>query len=451
MQWQVVGCSAIGTKHFTRELPCQDAVGYEIIPGDDQFIIGAVSDGMGSARRADVGSQLAVKTALSQMKSIKCWEHKPKNDEQVKDIFYSVLGKVKEALKKQAENGGYSVEDLDCTLLAFVATPKWLAAMQVGDGLIVVRPRAGNYQLLFMPDKGEYANVTTPVTSSHALEEMQACVKSGSYEFICAATDGIENISLVKPENWKPFEGFFKPLEEQIMLSKNTIINKKEEIEFFLNSEQINQNTDDDKTLLLCAYSDFTKVKNTIYQNNLQPPTATEQSTIPEKFKPSTPNNKISKQQKIQDRINYEIGYVKGRIVKKLAAYGITPEVKIEQYCLVCNLISDRILNNQDKLSQIVRKAVIHSEILRLTKVKKIAVYHFIKDSDNYSWLEEFNVGGLPNRLLDIATIITIAGCLTLVFGLMKTFLPGILGMIIYFIFSLIIVSCIWFLISRRD
>lgn len=451
MQWQVIGRSAIGTKHITGGTPCQDAVDYEIIPGD-QIIIGAVSDGMGSASRSEVGSKLAVKTALSQMKSTRCWQNQPENDEQVQDIFYAVLGTVKAALKKEAEKGGYSVEDLDCTLLVFVATPNWLAAMQVGDGQIVVRPRDGNYQLLFMPDKGEFANVTTPVTSSHALEEMQVCFKSGSYKFICAATDGIENISLVKPEGWRPFEGFFKPLEEQIMLSTNSLDHKKKEINDFLNSEQINQKTDDDKTLLLCAYSDFTNVQNTVSPKNLQPPTAkTQQSTMPEKVQPSTPDNKISKQQEIQNSIDYEIGIITDRIVKKLAAYGITPEIKIEQSCLVCDLISERSLNDKNRFSEIVRKAVVESKILRLTKIKKIEVYNFIKNDKNYLWLKKINVGLVPNKFLEIAIVITIAAGMTLVFGLIKTFFAGSSSIIICFIFSLALISCIWFPRVRRD
>jgi serine/threonine protein phosphatase PrpC len=450
MQWQVVGCSAVGTKHIVRETLCQDAVCYEMISG--QVIIGAVSDGMGSAKRSDVGSELAVKTALSQIKITQCWLNQPQNDEGVRDIFRSVLGKVQAALKQKAENEGYSVEDLNCTLLAFVATPKWLAAMQVGDGLIVVRPKGRDYQLLFMPDKGEHPNQTTPVTSSHALEEMQVCVKSGSYEFICVATDGIENISLVKPENWRPFEGFFKPLEEQIMLSKNNLDHKKKEINDFLNSEQINQKTDDDKTLLLCAYSEFTNVENTIYQKNLQAPTSkTQQSTMPKNVQPSTPDNKIFKEQEIQDSINYEIGSITNTIVKKLAAHGITPEIKIEESCLVCDLLSERILNDRNRLSEIVRKAVIESKILRLTKITKIKVYNFTKNDENYLWLKKINVGLVPNKFLEIAIVITIAAGMTLVFGLIKTFFAGSSSIIICFIFSLALISCIWFPRVRRD
>ncbi|MBE9184936.1 protein phosphatase 2C domain-containing protein [Microcoleus sp. LEGE 07076] len=257
MEWQVVGVSVQGSYHIDQKLPCQDAAKYETF-SDNQIIIGAVSDGMGSARHSEIGSALAVNTALSEIKSRMCWQHQPSN-EQVRDIFYTVLETVKASLKEEAEKKGYSLKDLACTLLIFVATPKWLAAMQVGDGLIVVRRSKGeNYELLFRPDKGKrYPNETTPVTSSYAEREMQVDVKSGCYQFICAGTDGIENISLVKREAWRPFENFFKPLEEQIMLSQNTVNQKEMEIEDFLNSEQVNQETDDDKTLLLCVYSNF--------------------------------------------------------------------------------------------------------------------------------------------------------------------------------------------------
>ena len=446
MQWQVVGCSAIGTKHIVGETLCQDAVCYEMISG--QVIIGAVSDGMGSAKRSDVGSKLAVQTALSQIKNTQYWLNQPKNDEGAREIFRSVLGKVQAALKKEAENEGYSVEDLNCTLLAFVATPEWLAAMQVGDGLIVVRPKGQDYQLLFMPDKGEHPNETTPVTSSHALEEMQVCVKSGSYEFICAATDGIENISLIKPENWRPFEGFFKPLEEQIMLSTKSLAHKKKEIEDFLNSEQINQKTDDDKTLLLCAYSDFTNLENlnTVYQNNLQDKIANiPQSTITGTVQPST-HNTVSQKQKRREDIQSEIVAITARIYRIFengGAYGITPEIKIDRSYLVCALISDRSLNDKDMLSHVVHKAVIDSKILSLIQITKIKVYNFTKDSKTPCWSENFNV---PNKLLEIAIVIIIAAGMTLIFGLIKTFLDGILSIIISFIFSLIVISCIWFL-----
>ena len=40
------------------------------------------------------------------------------------------------ALQQQADSKDYSVNDLACTLLVFVATPYWVAAMQLGMDLL---------------------------------------------------------------------------------------------------------------------------------------------------------------------------------------------------------------------------------------------------------------------------------------------------------------------------
>lgn len=452
MQWQAVSCSSPGTYHIDQDIPCQDAAKYETDSGN-QIIIGAVSDGMGSARQSHIGSRLAVDTVISELKGMISCQDQLKNDEELREIFLSIVRRVQDALKNKAKEEGYSVEDLGCTLLAFVATPNRLAAMQVGDGQIVIRLKGGNYELLFMPDKGKYPNETTPVTSSHALKGMKFCLKSGCYEFICAATDGIENISLIKTENWKPFEGFFKPLEEQIMLSANTLADKEKEIDQFLNSEKINKSTDDDKTLLLCVYSsNFTNLQNTSSKNEFPPEIANTQEFIITQTVQPPRHNTVSEEQKKQESIYREIATITERIFEKLGKHRdrITPEFKIEESCLVCYLISDSALNKKEQLSQIVCKAVINSKILPLTKVTKIQVHNFIKNSDNSCWVEEINVSSLANRFLEIAPVIIIAAGMTLVLGLIKTFLTGILSIIICFIFSLIVISCIWFARFRK-
>ncbi|WP_338422937.1 protein phosphatase 2C domain-containing protein [Anabaena sphaerica] len=77
-----------------------------------------------------------------------------------------------------------------------MATPEWVAAMQIGDGFIVMRCQDAEYQILFKPDKGEFFNETTFVTSVNALEEMQVEVFPGKQGFICASTDGLEKVQL---------------------------------------------------------------------------------------------------------------------------------------------------------------------------------------------------------------------------------------------------------------
>ena len=180
--------------------------------------------------------------------------HQPQSlgEQAVRQLLTKTVKKVVTALEEQAASEGYSVDDLACTLLGFIAKPNWVAAMQIGDGFIVLRSREENSQLLFPPDKGEYINETTFVTSANALEAMRVCVKMGNPEFICASTDGLERLA-IHMSDWTPFAPFFQPLEEYL---RETSAPEQEEeyLISFLNSDRLNARTDDDKTLLLCLY-----------------------------------------------------------------------------------------------------------------------------------------------------------------------------------------------------
>ncbi len=258
MIWQAVAKSVIGTKHIRSKKPCQDYSGYKL-EKNNEVMLGAISDGMGSALYSDRGSQLAVSFSLNYLQRSRVWDLEP--DKQNRDyfsiFFKNLLIDIRQELAEFARKSRCFIRDLDCTLIVFVATPNWLAAMQVGDGLLVIRSQNySDYQLVFKPDKGEYANETTSVTSTSAEKEMLSRLIIEPIDFICAATDGVENIALLKRQTWVPFAGFFSGLE-QIMTLENTLHEKEEDIEEFLDGDRINTKTDDDKTLLLCRYSDF--------------------------------------------------------------------------------------------------------------------------------------------------------------------------------------------------
>ena len=252
MDWKAVARSEIGTSHQKQGIVCQDYGDYRIF---DNVIVGAVADGAGSAKHSDNGSKLAVETVLKCFSDINEYPQKqdsqPLSKEEAQKLFAEIVNQVITELHNQADKEDYSVNDLACTLLVFVATPDWFAAMQIGDGFIVVRSQESEYKLLFQPDKGEFANETTFITSTNALEEMQVEVISQKQEFICASTDGLEKVA-IRLSDWKPFPPFFKPLEEYLHES----VNPKEDkyLTEFLNSERLNSRTDDDKTLLLCLF-----------------------------------------------------------------------------------------------------------------------------------------------------------------------------------------------------
>lgn len=265
MTWKAIARSEQGTSHIHLNMCCQDYGDYKLI---NNVIIGAVSDGAGSAKFSNIGSQIAVKTALLHLEkwllklkqkqpNLK-WQ-KPIPEDKARKVFSGTLKYVVNALNEKL-NKNCSLKDLACTLLVFIATPDWIAAMQIGDGFIVVRSENLEYQLLFHPVKGEYANETTFVTSSNAQSEMQVKVLEGNQTFICASTDGLERLA-ISFHDCKPFPGFFRPFEEGIKIANNLEL-EAEDIARWMVSEEVNARTDDDKTMLLCIYDGEEKLKD---------------------------------------------------------------------------------------------------------------------------------------------------------------------------------------------
>ncbi|GEM_PF-610007 len=268
--WKVIAHSVMGTSHQKIELPCQDSGDYLII---DNILIGAVSDGAGSAKFSQIGSNLAVKKTLLYLKAWLNWiqENQPERDftqpiseTEAEQLFLQTLEKVIDRLKKETEKG-YSFKDLSCTLLAFIATPHWLSAMQIGDGFIVVRSEQFQYELLFPPTKGEYANETIFVTSRNALSELQCCVINEPIKFICASTDGLEKLAITfNKDGYIPHYPFFEAFEEGIV--KNNYQEESDSILDWLDSEKVNARTDDDKTILVCLNDTISVKANQIHK-----------------------------------------------------------------------------------------------------------------------------------------------------------------------------------------
>lgn len=53
MGWKAIARSATGTSHLKQQMPCQDYGSYKIL---NNVMVGAVADGAGSAKYADVGA-----------------------------------------------------------------------------------------------------------------------------------------------------------------------------------------------------------------------------------------------------------------------------------------------------------------------------------------------------------------------------------------------------------
>lgn len=262
MTWKATVHSAIGTRHEQRGQSCQD---YGNFREKGFYLLGAVSDGAGSAKYAEAGAQIAVESALGAIAQILAKQFaSPLQDAPIlpqdtidtiaPDLFKQVFAHVLSTLNQEAIDSGCELRDLNCTLLAFAATPQWIAAMQIGDGFMVVRSQTETtYRLLFKPDKGEFINETLFVTTPNVLKDLQINVVAVESPFVCAATDGLERVA-IHLQDWLPHAPFFQPFET--CLSQIADQSEREAyLKTFLNSERLNAKTDDDKTLLMCAYN----------------------------------------------------------------------------------------------------------------------------------------------------------------------------------------------------
>lgn len=254
--WKAIARSVIGSCHQAQQIPCQDYSEYQLL-GSGNIIIGAVADGAGSAVLSHLGAKIAVKSALAYLER---WHrfrerHVPfsssnLSESQLTQFFSKLIQRIQQTLAEQAQTLNCPMPSLATTLLIFAASQEGVIAMQIGDGFLLVRPKGEDYQLLFRPDKGEFINETTFVTSATALNFLQVIICPKPIEFICAATDGLEKVA-IKYSDWSPFPPFFSPLEAFL---KETLDPEAEAnyLEQFLNSERLNHRTQDDKTLLLC-------------------------------------------------------------------------------------------------------------------------------------------------------------------------------------------------------
>ncbi len=291
MNWKIISHSVMGTSHEKGNIPCQDYGSYKVI---NNILIGVVSDGAGSAKHSQIGSQLTVETTINNLtrwfKNISQEypdiEQNPFDQSYMKQVFQENWEIVIQNLQEKTKEG-YSYKDLSCTLLAFIATPNWIAAMQIGDGFIVVHSQEedSNYELLFPPSKGEYANQTVFVTSQNALSELQSCVINAPQKFIFASTDGLEKLAIKYINNsYLPYKDFFQPFEEDI--ENNKLEEEKESVLAFLNSQDVNKRTDDDKTVLICLFDE-----NFVNSTPNQPPKITRPGKA---RKPNSINTTIS-------------------------------------------------------------------------------------------------------------------------------------------------------------
>lgn len=247
--WRVAAASAAGTSHVEKGQPCQDATMWTATP--EGFLILAVADGATSAQLGHVGAKVAARAAVQHLSGFRsklpplaadvAWQH----------LLTECLTVAREALGREAQSRGTHVDHLASTLILVAATPKGVAAAQIGDGAVVVQDANGDLVALTQPQQGEFLNETTFLISPDAFETLQFAVRSSPASHVAAFSDGLQMLALKMPDQ-TPHRPFFAPLFDFIARTENPD-DAATQLREFIQSPRIAQRTSDDISLILAT------------------------------------------------------------------------------------------------------------------------------------------------------------------------------------------------------
>jgi hypothetical protein len=247
--WRYVDASAVGRSHRENDAPCQDRCACAVVASADggDVLISVVSDGAGSAARAEIGAQAVCETFIDEVS--RAVRRSSDLDRLADELVRSWFLAVRERLRTLARAERTELREYAATALLAIASDHQTLCARIGDGGIVVRRRPdAAFEVALWPQAGEYANQTYFVTDDTAAE----CIAIVRFDDVCdviAFSDGLQNLAL-ETATRSAFSPFFVPLVATVRNSGDAPRLQAELVEF-LNSPSINARTDDDKSLVV--------------------------------------------------------------------------------------------------------------------------------------------------------------------------------------------------------
>lgn len=250
--WRYVRASVIGTSHLTTDKNCQDANEILLLSdsnGEDILVLVA-SDGAGSAEKSEEGSQLACKLFVSSVENHLF--HGGTLSQIDSDLIDTWINTIHESIRDKAKASESTPRDYACTFLAIIVGQTSAISAQIGDGAIVIGIN-GAYETVIWPQSGEYANATYFITDDSFINNLHITPIDKTIDEVAVFTDGIQMLALHYASK-TVFEPFFRPMFNVLRKEESgECLNLNAGLIEYLNSQQINERTDDDKTLLLAT------------------------------------------------------------------------------------------------------------------------------------------------------------------------------------------------------
>ena len=203
-KWRHAQGLMIGNDHIDSGLPCQDNVYYMAKNG---IHVLAVSDGAGSKKYSQYGSEIATKSVceylLEEFDNLTiASETYGKNaleiEESQKLIKESIFNYVKRRIKAKADDLQVELDELACTLLFVAKKDDKIIMGHIGDGVIAGLFNSGANEMLRVlshPENGEQINITFFMTDPDAIEHFRISIqRHTNLTGIMLMSDGPEEV-----------------------------------------------------------------------------------------------------------------------------------------------------------------------------------------------------------------------------------------------------------------
>ena len=248
--WTAVAASCQGVSHKTTETRRQDNFTLFFVGERKQYLCTIVSDGAGSASHGGQGASLVCRFMGSHIRHHLTSTETLPTDELIESWFDDVRDRIASA----ATSRSLANRDFAATAICVISDGEATVLAHVGDGCVVGRDIAdAAWHPLSWPDQGEYAATTFFVTDDRAIR-LRITRPNRQIDAVAAFTDGIERLALDFSDDTahQPFfAGIIRPVEDSEISGIDMPLSQK--LKAFLDSDRINERTDDDKTLVLAA------------------------------------------------------------------------------------------------------------------------------------------------------------------------------------------------------
>ena len=220
--------------------------------GSEQILIVACSDGAGSASEAQVASEMACRVIVDQIEGD--LERSPVIAEISEARALNWFAATHQFIVNESVRREIALRQFSATLLIGIIGSGDALFAQIGDGAIVVSDGSQNsrYCPVFWPDSGEYHNTTYFIADPKFTDHLNIRRFHQPITEAAFLTDGLQMLALdyaAKAAHAPFFIPMFNQLRQQ---PQSDLIHPMRQ---FLDSQAVNDLTDDDKTLVVAVRS----------------------------------------------------------------------------------------------------------------------------------------------------------------------------------------------------